>query len=167
MPATHAPPSRGFTLLELAIVMAVAGIVMAMAVPSYASFMARQQLRAAGENLALDLRLAREESARGGSVFISYREGRDWCWGVSHGQPCDCSNGGIPACSISRSSQRDYPRVEMGPSTPLLFDAGLGRLAAAGQAGFSTREGYSLQVQTNLMGRSHLCGPDAPKPSRC
>ncbi|WP_397536090.1 Tfp pilus assembly protein FimT/FimU, partial [Roseateles sp.] len=75
MTASNASALRGFTLLEVAAVMAITGIVLAMAVPSYANFAARQQLRAAGESLALDLRLAREESLRGASVFISYRAG--------------------------------------------------------------------------------------------
>ncbi len=158
---------RGFTLLEVAAVMAITGIVLAMAVPSYANFAARQQLRAAGETLALDLRLAREESLRGANVFISYRSGREWCWGISHGQPCDCGKGGVPVCSISRGVAADYPRVELRPGDSLQFEPGMGRLLAAGQTELTSSAGHRLSVQTNLMGRSHLCGPDAPKPGAC
>lgn len=167
MPARTPERLRGFTLLEMAVVLALSGIVLAMAVPSYANFAARQQLRAAGESLALDLRLAREESLRGASVFISYRSGRDWCWGINHGQPCDCAKGGVPVCSVSRGAAADYPRVEIAPGEPLQFEPGLGRLLVAGETGFSTPAGHRLSVQTNLMGRSHLCGPDAPKPGTC
>lgn len=167
MTARTALALRGFTLLEVAAVMAITGIVLAMAVPSYANFAARQQLRAAGETLALDLRMAREESLRGASVFISYRAGREWCWGISHGQPCDCSKGGVPVCSISRGVAADYPRVELRPGESLQFEPGMGRLLAAGQTELATSAGHRLSVQTNLMGRSHLCGPDAPKPTSC
>ncbi len=167
MPAMRPPRSRhGFTLLEMAFVLAVIGIVMALAVPSYANFMARQQLRAAGESLALDLNHAREESLRGGpSIYITYRTGPDWCWGISRGQPCDC---GLPAsCNMSRAQAREYPRVTLAEGMPLQFESGLGRLVAAGSAAFSSSAGHSLQVQTTLLGRPHLCGPDAPKPSAC
>lgn len=167
MPASRPLRShRGFTLLEMAFVLAVIGIVMAMAVPSYASFMARQQLRAAGENLAQDLNHAREESLHGGpSIFITYRSGPDWCWGVSRGQPCDC---GLPAsCNVSRADARAYPRVTLAEGMPLQFESGLGRLVAAGSTAFTSSAGHSLQVQTTLLGRPHLCGPDAPKPSPC
>lgn len=167
---------HGFTLLEAAIVIAVLGIIAAVAVPSYGSMLARQQLRAAGAHLALDLRIAREEALRSGrSVFVSSRgSGAAWCWGVSRDSPCDCQSGstkdgqgGAPACSVGRGEVSDYPLVELGRADTLEFQPGLGRALSAGTVELKTRKKHSLQVQVNVLGRAHLCGPDAPKPVDC
>ena len=161
------PRRRGFTLLELAIVLAVLGILLAMGVPSYANFLARQQLRAVGEQLAMELRHAREASVRGQSLHASFRGGPDWCWGISQGQPCDCASG-VPACNVSVGRAAEFPRVQMERAgEPLSFEPGAGRLLAAGETAFGTRAGHALVVRSSLLGRTQLCGPDAPKPSSC
>jgi type IV fimbrial biogenesis protein FimT len=167
----HRPhPARaflGFTLLEVAIVLVVMGIIAAVVVPSYGHMLARQQLRAAGETLALDLRNAREEALRSGQpVFVSSRGGTAWCWGISRGQPCDCA-GGVPACGLARGQAQDYPLVELGRSDALQFEPRMGRLLSAGQIELKTRKSQSLQVQVSEMGRARVCGPDAPKPQAC
>jgi type IV fimbrial biogenesis protein FimT len=167
MDGRPAARQRGFTLLEVAIVLAVLGILLAIGVPSYANLLARQQLRAAGEQLALELRHARESSVRGEALYASFRGGPDWCWGISRGQPCDCASG-VPACNVSVGRAAEYPRVLMErASEPLSFEPGAGRLLAAGETAFATRAGHSLQVRSSLLGRTQLCGPDAPKPTNC
>jgi prepilin-type N-terminal cleavage/methylation domain-containing protein len=159
---------RGFTLLEAAITLAVLAIVAAAAVPSYHNMLARQQLRAAGEQLALDLRMAREHALRSGQpVFVNAREGaKDWCWGLSSGQPCDCA-GGVPACSLGRGRSADFPLLEMSRAADLSFEPRLGRSETTAAFELKSRRGHSLQLQVNAMGRAHLCGPDAPKPQPC
>ena len=157
----------GYTLLEVAIVLAVLGILLAASVPSFANFLARQQLRAAGEQLAQELRHARESSMSGQALFASFKGGPDWCWGISRGQPCDCGSG-VPACNVSVGRSADFPRVLMERAgESLTFEPGAGRLLAAGETAFSTRAGHSLQVRSSLLGRTQLCGPDAPKPTNC
>lgn len=160
--------AHGFTLLEMAFVVAIIGIVLAVAVPSYSHFLARQQLRAAGQALSADLRMAREDSVRiGQQVFVSYRPGSAWCWGVNRGRPCDCA-GGVPACTLSRGTARDYPQVELAASTnDLIFEPPLGAVALAGATDFRSRKGHSLRVQVSAMGRALLCGPDSPKSQPC
>lgn len=160
--------ARGFTLLEAAIAVAVLAVITAAAVPSYHNMLARQQLRQAGEQLALDLRMAREQALRGGQpVFVSGRAGaKDWCWGVSSGQPCDCA-GGVPACTLSRGRGSDFPLLEMSRAEALNFEPRLGRSETATSFELKSRRGHHLQVQVNPMGRAHLCGPDAPKPQPC
>lgn len=168
MPASRHPPRRrGFTLLEVAIVLALLGIVAAVAVPSYHQLLARQQLRAAGEALALDLRMAREMAQHSGKPsFVSFAAGPQWCWGVSRGQPCDCASG-VPACNLARSGASDYGLVQLQRADALEFEPTLGRAEAAGAAELATRQGHSLQVRVGVMGRAAICGPDAPRPGVC
>lgn len=75
---TAAPcrPARGFTLVELMVVLSVMVIVLAMATPSMAEFNASNQLTAAKSSLASSLALARSEAARRGlPVVLAARAG--------------------------------------------------------------------------------------------
>ncbi len=161
------PTAGGFTLLEMALVIGLLGIILAVAVPSYASFMARQQLRTVADQLVQDLSQAREASLhRSQRVFASFKPGKSWCWGISSALPCDCQ-GGVPACDISRQDGREFPRVSLEAARVLEFEPGMGRLVAVGETRFGTGQGHSLSVSTSLMGRAHVCGPDAAQPKPC
>jgi prepilin-type N-terminal cleavage/methylation domain-containing protein len=51
--------SRGFSLVELAVVMVILGIMFATGVPSYLSYRRSQELKGAASNIASQIRLAR------------------------------------------------------------------------------------------------------------
>lgn len=163
------PRSCGFTLLEVAVVISITGILLAVAVPNYSRLMQRQQLRGAADALVHDLRGARELSVRTRSaVFVSYRTGKSWCWGISSGQPCDCSGASpLPACSISRGQAGDYPDVRMASADDAEFEPKLGQAPRHGSVHLSTAKGQRLQVELNGMGRAQQCGPDAQTSTPC
>ncbi len=54
--------SAGFTLVELAITMIVLGLIFAFSIPAYRNFSQSQQLHGATENIAAQLRLARQKA---------------------------------------------------------------------------------------------------------
>ena len=56
------PAERGFSLVELAIVLVVMGILFALSVPNFQRLSSSYQLRGAAENVAGQLRLAREKA---------------------------------------------------------------------------------------------------------
>lgn len=163
------PRSRGFTLLEVVTVVSIAGILLAVAVPNFSRMMQRQQLRGAADALLQDLRNARELSVRARSpVFVSYRTGKDWCWGVSSGQPCDCAGASpLPACSSSRGQASDYPHVSMEAAEDAAFEPSLGQAPKHGTVRMSTPKGSNLRVELNALGRAQLCGPDAQTSTPC
>jgi prepilin-type N-terminal cleavage/methylation domain-containing protein len=53
---------RGFTLIELMIVIGIMGVLMAFSVPAFSRLSATLQLRGASENIASQMRLAREKA---------------------------------------------------------------------------------------------------------
>jgi prepilin-type N-terminal cleavage/methylation domain-containing protein len=67
---------RGFSLVELMIVLVVLGLIIGYSIPSFQRFSATLQLRGASENIAGQLRLAREKAIATGVVQpVSFRYG--------------------------------------------------------------------------------------------
>jgi type IV fimbrial biogenesis protein FimT len=61
---TGPPRARGFTLVELIVTMAVAGILISIAMPSFRSFMQNSRLTTQASTLVYSLNLARSEAIR-------------------------------------------------------------------------------------------------------
>jgi type IV fimbrial biogenesis protein FimT len=64
----HRRRATGFTLVELLVTMAIAGILLAIGVPSLQSFLADQAAAASADELAEGVRLARAEATKRGMV---------------------------------------------------------------------------------------------------
>ena len=120
----------------------------------------RKQLELASQSLVQDLRLARQASQSGQSnVFVSFRTGADWCWGVNRGEPCDC---GQPAsCHMSQMDGRDFKRIHLQHADALEFERSIGRALQMGSAEFVADKGAQrLRVEVSAMGRAQVCsGP--------
>jgi len=81
--------SRGFTLIELMVAVAMIAILSAVAAPSFSDMMVRSAIRSASSDLGADLNVARAEAIRvGGRVSVCPRAsptamacGSDWAQG--------------------------------------------------------------------------------------
>jgi len=171
---------RGFTLIELIVAMAVLGIAMAAAVPSFQGMIARNRIATQVNDMILAINLARSEAMRIGSTVsvvgaspanTADEFGGGFC--VATGAPSDCSGTTV---------LRRWPELAGADTTFDLVDAG-----GAVRIEFSSRGGvrnFSQQAQVdlcypgqdgrrihiNLIGRSksHRPGdPDANKRPDC
>ena len=71
----------GFTLLELMIIVAILGILIALAAPSFTSLLERRKIIAAAEAIQSDLRWARSEAIkRNTDVTVSFTPGAGGIW---------------------------------------------------------------------------------------
>lgn len=123
--------TRGFTLLELLITMAVVAILAAIAVPSFQNMIATQQVRSAASDLVSALNFARSEAVkRNASVTVTPAAG-GWTdgWTIAAGATTlrvdDGSDGvtltGAPAAtaiSFTGDGRRDGGNVDIEIAPP-------------------------------------------------
>ena len=64
------PSTRGFSLVELAIVLLVAGLLIAAGIPAVTGFRSSHMVRIASENIAGQLRLARQKAIGSGTTQV-------------------------------------------------------------------------------------------------
>ncbi|KQQ42508.1 type-4 fimbrial pilin related signal peptide protein [Duganella sp. Leaf126] len=172
-----ATPETGFTLVELLTVLAVAGVLLATAAPSYQQLIERQQLRAAVADLVAAIDLARAQAiARGRIVMLAPLDpgGIDWRGGwivfvdANDNRRPDADEttifqrGPLPAglrMSVSFTSKA--------PPSYLAYNSA-GRTCNAGN-GLAARWGtlslalgaHARNIKINMLGRLRVCDPAA------
>lgn len=99
LPFRHARRQSAFTLIELLIAVAIAGVVLLIAVPSFRDFILVQRLKGVNAQLVTDLQYARSEAAaRGTYVRLFFRQdSSQTCYSMYALKPgaplttrCDC-----------------------------------------------------------------------------
>lgn len=165
--------SRGFSFVELLLVVAIVALLAAVGMPSYADLSARQRLAAASEQLAAELQQARFDAVQGGrDMHVSLRGGPQWCYAVSLVPGCDCQQPtapALPGCALRRGDAHAHPEVALSTArSDAVFDARMGRATPGVVARLSVGE-RSAEVQLTPSGRARACGLDADLPGlpRC
>lgn len=145
----------GFTLLELAIVLAVLAVLGALAVPTLGARVERQRLAAAAQSLAADLANARFEAAqRGQALHVQPASGPAWCWSVSATTPCDCAQ--PQPCQLHRAHAAAHAGVRLVQASSARLEPS-GTSLATQVATFESRRGEQLRVLLLPMGRARIC----------
>ncbi len=163
-------PSRGFTLLELVLALAVLTVLLAVGVPGFSALADKSTLRGAARALHADLWLARSEAIkRNRPVTLSFGRVSDtqWCYGLAEGKTgCDCLAGdcAIDGVRQVRTSQDIGAGVLM-QALPRFFPGGVSRITfdpMDGTAGNGTirlvsGEGVEARVVVSRLGRVRVC----------
>lgn len=157
----------GVSLLEACIVLAIAAVLAAMAVPSFSAALQRRAIEAAASQFEFDVREARMQAlARSQGVRIRFADdGRCYVLHTGAADACTCDGGGPPRCDAGaelvkaeRWAADDDVRVHAGaPST--LFDAVHGTASPANTVRVTGAAGHAVHAVVNLMGRVRACSP--------
>lgn len=147
---TSASPSRrpetGFTLIELLIVISIVAIILALAVPSFRSYIELQRLRAVHDQVATDIQFARSEAVRlktvvhfrvmpaSGSTAACYVIYSDTNKTPPYSAACDCTQPAGSRCTAATTAEIRTVTVEswMGITLSTVNDSRFGVDPATG-----------------------------------
>lgn len=151
----------GFTLLELMVALAIVAVLATLALPSFGSMVARHRLKAAAEQLQMDLAELRLLSAqRAQPLHLDISAGAQWCYALAVASGCDCR---VPqGCQLKTVRAQDHPGVTLLEGGALSVDArGGAALPQRRAALLQGSQGAQLSVSLTPLGRPKVCAPGA------
>ena len=162
----------GLTIIELMVVMIVAGIVIAFAVPSMRGMMARQRVQSVQADLLTDLQLARSEMAQrsgtGTPVAVTFGGNAEVSCYTVHtvgGVGCDCTLGSGSACGAAPSPEIKTTQLTRAIGVSLAASsAGGSSIQFTPPQGVVTPTDMVIDVQNPLSGhlRTRISGLGVP-----
>jgi len=149
----------GITLLEVMIVVAILGILAAIAAPSYRDMIERNRLKEAAESLKADLQWARGEALKRSQPVTLAFTGTA-CYGIAVGTAaCDCTVANSCALKVVNATQ--FNQVNWGTLNNITFEARRGTVvglaANATLTSTFTTTHYGAGIRINSVGRVAVC----------
>ena len=174
-----ANPPRGFTLIELMVVLAILLVLALIAMPSFSDFFERNRVRGAATEVIAVIDNARAEAVKNDlDVNIAMiGSGTAWCVGANAatiptpGNPpdvavaCNCTD--TAQCQVSgmrlAMDVGAFPDVAVGDvPDPLVFDSTLGAIVPLGGRVVtltSPKGKYDVTIEVNGLGQARMCTP--------
>lgn len=156
----HKQELYGFSLIEAMVVVAIIGILAAIAVPSYQSMIERNRLKEAAEALKSDMQFARTEAIKRSSDLRLTLIASTWCYGIDNGNTaCDCTT--VGDCAIKTVDGRQFQGITLDNDNDVIFSFRRGTANAMGSTLSSTN--YQARVIVGDVGRVRICNPNSHK----
>lgn len=179
------PEPRGLSLLELMVVIAALGIVLAVAIPSFGDMLARKRVQLIAAELASDLAFARSESGlKSKGIYTYFQQSPVMsCYLIVQGtgavDRCDCTRDIGSACA-GTLGLTEIKTVQILSNTGITVKVLAPPVMSSGLTGLqfepphmapsapdlkvliASRRGSQpqLQIELNGLGRVKLCCPD-------
>jgi type IV fimbrial biogenesis protein FimT len=159
----------GVTLVETMVVVAIIGVLAALAAPSFSDLIKKQRVEGAAEGLVAALQNTKMEAIKRdvatGIVFTPDTTGSDldtWCYGMvpAGASTCDCTSASsCESGSVVASSDFKDITVNFNSSASRNFSP-LRGTGTSGTVIFSAGDNITLGVTTTTLGRIRICKPD-------
>lgn len=152
MDAPGSRPQRGFTLIEAMTVIAVLGIVAAIAAPSFRSFLAASRLRGAANEAYADLQYARMETVqRNRAMSVTFSADGYFV----------AASGAAASDAIKSVTLAQGTTVSSGSDMVTTFDPVRATATVTGGPVVmsATGTGGTARLTVNTLGRAELCSP--------
>lgn len=154
--------NKGFSMIELLVVVAIVGIIASMAVPAFNNVLQRNRLKTVVQSLQDDLQHARTLAIKQSqNVIVSYTRtstaAGDWCYGLTtKAAGCTCTTAND--CEIKTISGTGFNTVSMFSATGNnTFNFRRGTIGADGVTFYTS--GYAARVVFSDVGRVRICTP--------
>jgi len=152
--------NTGMTLIEVMVVVAIIGIIVAIAAPSFSTMLEKQRIKGAAEAVLADLRWARAESIkRNVRVRVTFATGSNWSYTINTFPALTTSDGVLPK-TVNGS---DFPSTTLetasfaGRVAYTTFDPIRGTNLNNGTVTISSNN-FSASVIISTLGRVRICG---------
>jgi type IV fimbrial biogenesis protein FimT len=164
---TRPPFSRGFTLIELMVAIAVLGILITLAAPSFNGFIDRYRVKRAADTISAFLINTKSEAVKRNTTVraVFNTTGASWCAGMTTNATCDCTVTNANACQIDGVERvvrgSDYKNIALAVTgSTFAFTPLRGVANVAGNAEVTSANGLKIQVKVkNTTGRIRVCSP--------
>jgi type IV fimbrial biogenesis protein FimT len=163
----------GWTLVELAAVLALVAILAALALPSFSSMLMRRHLEGIAAQVSADLQYLRSEAvARNATVHMAFQAtAAGSCYVIHTGASGDCRCTGTqpPQCAASTAAAATAIRhAGFGADSPvqvqanvaaLRIDPRLGTVSPTGTVRVVAADGGAVHHIVSILGRVRTCSP--------
>jgi prepilin-type N-terminal cleavage/methylation domain-containing protein len=158
--------TRGFTMIELMITVAVIAIVLSVAAPSFTSFLAKKRVESTMAELSTDIQYARSESvSRNAAVRLTYVSSS--CYAVhlsTDAASCTTTTNMIKTQSLTSGSTAALSAASNGYYIEFDPVRGLATFSDGNTPGAininSSNNAYQLRAAVCTMGRVVVCSPN-------
>lgn len=167
---------KGFTLIEMMVVIAILGILLAIAAPSFTMFFEKFRTKRAAETLGGSLYIAKSEAIKRNQfvrlVITASNSGATWCYGLTTANTCNCTVAvpGAGSCFLDAGvetavSSTAYKGISVAdtdgdPITSMIFSFNpLRGTASANTVQFHSENDYETRTVVDDFGRVRACSP--------
>lgn len=167
------PRANGVSLVECLVVLAISGLLLAVAMPRLDGAVQRHRLEGAGESFRSDFQWARMQALGSGrTVRISFiSDGGGSCYVIHHGEAgsCSCTSDGRAQCPSPQQllSHQALPQSR-GPQISanvrqMAIDGQLGTVTPTATVKLVNGQGDTMSHIVAITGRVRSCGGLQPK----
>lgn len=158
---------RGFTMIELVVVVTLIAMFAVLAVPSFQKLIDKYRLKSAAEAMAGELQFARSEAVKlAQPVYMKFNTGANSCYGIGTTSTCTCSTCEVRTRSATELAQ-DFPNIQISAASTVTFGGTAAIDLTVAEPSITLNSTYTsrqLKVIVNPLGVPRICAVSGSMP---